>query len=300
MGESIPDWDGLRILLAVSEAGSLRGAAERLTLSQPTLGRRIRDLEAALGHPLLVRHARGVELTLEGRAVLEAAQSIDARISDLHRGLQGRKQQVAGRVRVSCTEPVAMEILPPSLLALRAEHPGLFVDIVVDARASDLDRREADLAIRMFRPERASLVARRVGGTFTAFYASRAYLARRGAPTSLGELATHDVLGPDRDALFVRQAEALGFSGDQMTFRTDSFATALAFVRAGVCIGALLGAIGEEDRDLVRLLGPIATHPVWLVSHPDLFASAAVRAVWDQLAADLPARFPSETPEARP
>lgn len=286
------DWDGLRLLMVVAAHGSLRGAAGELGISQPTLGRRLRDLEDGVGVPLLVRHARGVELTLEGQAAVEAARAVAGQLDTLQRGLSGRRAEVRGRVRISCTEPVAMEALPGSLRQLRREHPRLAVDIVVDARASDLDRREADLAVRMFQPQHASLIARQIGASFTAFYASRAYLEAHGRPTSLAELMQgHDLIAPDREPLFVRQAAALGFDLDLAAVRTDSFATTAALTRAGVAIGALVGTLADRDPDLVRLFEPLNEYPVWLVTHPDLFTSASVRAVWDRLVEDLPPFF---------
>jgi len=282
------DWDGLRLLLAVHEAGSLRAAAGVVGVSQPTLGRRLRALEESLGQPLVLRHARGMALTDEGRAVLQAARRVDAQVADLRRALSGRATAVSGRVRVSCTEPVATDLLGPSLIQLRDDHPELAVDVVVDAHASDLDRRDADIAVRMFQPRRASLVARRLGSTFTGFYASRAYLARHGRPEALPDLVRHRVIGPDRDPLFVQQAASMGFSAEQMTYRTDSFATVLSWVRQGVAIGALLGCVANRDPELVGLLQPLVEHPVWLVTHPDLRAAAPVDAVWQRLAADLP------------
>jgi len=294
MGESLPDWDALRVLLAIAEAGSLRRAAARLACSQPTLGRRIRELEESLGHPLLIRHARGVELTDEGRAVLEVARGIEERLGGLQRGLAGRLSTVAGRVRVSCTESVAIELLPPILRDLRERHPKLGVDVVVDAHASDLDRREADLAIRMFQPRRASLVARRLGATFTGFYASRSYLARRGRPEQLSDLREHEMIGPDRDPMFVGMVDQLGFPVEALAFRTDSFACTLAWTRAGLGIGALVGAVVRDEPELVQVLEPLNQYPVWLVTHPDLFGSVAVRAVWDALVGALSPVFARE------
>lgn len=293
MIESVMDWDALRVLLAVAERGSLRAAALRLGVSQPTLGRRLEALEQDLGVALLVRHARGVTLTADGQAAVEAARAVADRLGSLERVLAGRATRVAGRVRVSCTGPVAQEILPPSLARLRADHPELGVDVVEDPLATDLHRRDADLAIRMFPPQQASLVARRVGSTCTRLYASRAYLARRGRPESLEDLARHDLIAPDRSPLFVSRARALGLDLDLAAFRTDSFAATTAWVRAGLAIGALLAAVADRDPDLVPLLAPVAEHPVWLVTHPDLFGSAPVRAVWDQLGRDLPAFFPA-------
>lgn len=285
------DWDHLRLLRAVADTGSLRQAAEGLGLSQPTLGRRLRDLEGTLGTPLLVRHARGVTLTPEGQAALEAAHRVHAELDALQRGLSGRAAAVVGRVRIACTAPMATELLPPLLGDLRRRYPGLGVDLVVNAFAADLERREADLAIRMFQPERAALVARRVGSTHTSLFAHRRYLAARGTPTTFDDLEGHELIAPDREPFFVRQAEALGFDLDRAAYRTDAFSVVLALVRSGVAIGALLGAAAEQDPDLVPLLEPLQTHPVWLVTHPDLFTSAPVRAVWEALVDGLPGRL---------
>lgn len=282
------DWDGLRLLLAVVDAGSLRGAADTLSISQPTLGRRLRALESAVGAPLLLRHARGVTLTDAGRATVALARGLSEQLTAHRRALAGHEAEATGRVRLACTEPVGEQVIAPILGSLRARHPALGVDLVVSATASDLDRREADLAVRMFRPTQPNLIARRVGGCFTAFYASRAYVARRGRPADLIDLATHDGVGPDRIELFVRQAGALGVDLEQLAYRTDSPAVTRALVRAGAAIGALLGPMADADPALVRVMGPIAEHEVWLVTHPDLWTSRPVRAVWDHLAAHLP------------
>lgn len=294
MLESVVDWDPLRLLVEVADRGSLRAAARSVGLSQPTLGRRLRALEDDLGVPLLLRHARGVSLTPDGAAAVEAAREVHTRVEALRRGLAGRVSRVAGRVRLSCTEPVGCELLPPSLARLRADHPELGVDVVMDAHASDLERREADVVVRMFQPRRASLIARRVGSTCTRFYAARSYVEGRKMPETLADLLDHEMIAPDRDPLFVGQARELGMDLSMAAHRTDSFSATLAWVRAGLGIGALLEAVA--DAELVPLLDPIRHHPVWLVTHPDLFGSAAVRAVWDRLATDLPAVFPGTAP----
>ncbi|MCB9669754.1 MAG: LysR family transcriptional regulator [Alphaproteobacteria bacterium] len=291
MDESLVDWDALQALLAVAEVGSLRGAAARLGISQPTLGRRLRALEDALGTVLAVRHARGVELTAEGRMVVDRAEHIASEVDGLRRALSGRREALVGRVRVSCTEPVAMEVLPPILLALGGRHPGVAVDVVVDAHASDLDRREADVAIRMFQPRGARLVARRVGTSGTAFYASPDLVARVGRPASFEDLPRFPLLGPDRDPLFVRAAREMGFDLDTCRHRTDSFGVTLRYARAGLGIGALVTSIADRDPGLVQVLPPFQEYPVWLVTHPDLLGSAVVRVVWDAFADALPEWF---------
>jgi DNA-binding transcriptional LysR family regulator len=291
------DWDGLRLMSVVAHHGSLRRAAAALGISQPTLGRRLRDVEMAVGTTLVVRHARGVTLTDAGHAAVAAAVNMQKVVRSFQRSMSGATGEMRGRVRVACTESVAVGVLLPSLRALRRKHPGVFVDVVVSATASDLDRREADIAIRMFQPKQPNLRARRLGTATTSFYASRAYVEEWGRPTSVSELTKHDAVGPDREPLFVRQAQALGVDVSQLPWRTDAFSVMRALVHQGIAVGALNGPMADDDPNLVLCFGPIAVHPVWLVTHPDLWSSQVVRAVWGQLSADLTPVFSQPVPE---
>jgi len=285
------DWDSLRLAAEIAEAGSLRGAAETAGVSQSTLSRALQRLEKSLGFPIFIRRSHGVEPTPRGLLVLEAAQAISGRLAALDRTLAGTQAAVEGRVRIACTSVVAAEILPSSLRILRRRYPQLGLDIVADSHASNLDRRVADIAIRMFQPRQANLKARKIGVSFTAFYASEDYLYGREKPRGLTDLLAHEVVGPDRDPLFLQQAVELGVSLDGLSYRTDSLLSTLAWVRQGLGIGALLGAVAEREDRLVQLFEPLYTYPVWLVSHPDVIRSVAVRAVWDVLSEELPSAF---------
>lgn len=182
---SAPSWDHYRTLLAVLDAGSLSGGARRLGLSQPTAGRHIEQLEAALGLPLFTRSQAGLRPTelavglrphLEGMAAAAEAASRDA-------GAQ--TGAAAGVVRLTASEVMGVEVLPEILAGFRELHPEVAIELIVSNESQDLLRREADIAVRTFRPTQAALLARRIGAVPVGLYAHRRYLERRGMPARL-------------------------------------------------------------------------------------------------------------------
>ena len=286
------DWDGLRLLLVLHDHRSLRAAARELGISQPTLGRKLRALDDTLGTPLVLRHARGVTFTEAGESAVAVARQMQGAVSGFQREVAGQAQEVAGRVRVACTPAVAQHVLVPSLPILSHLHERLGIDVVVGVGASDLDQREADIAIRMFPPRNPNLKARRVGRAWSQFYAAAAYRDRFGLPTTLHELMAHRLVAPDREALFLRQARAMGFEPSEAAFRTDDYGVSLSLVESGQAMAVLLGPVMRNG--LIPVLEPLVEHPVWLVTHPDLWSSVPVRVVWAQLVDVLSDAFGKE------
>lgn len=281
------DPDAVRVFAAVAATGSLSRAAEQLGLSQPTVGRKVRALEERVGQPLVARHGRGVALTDAGFELAHAAQEVAAALGrfDLLARAQGR--EVGGLVRVSASEPVAAELLPGWLAELRASRPRIQVALAADNRVSDVAHREVDVAIRMFRPTTGELVAVRVGESPMGLYASRAYVARRGAPATVAELREHDAIGFDRDPRFVRAFRAVigDLAAERLVLRTDAHGPALGATRAGIGIGAVQRVIAARYPELVPIEAGVAlpSLEVWLVTHRDLRKSRLVRAVFDSL-----------------
>jgi DNA-binding transcriptional LysR family regulator len=274
------DWQLVRGFLAVAEAGSVSAAAVQLKMTQPTLSRGLRSLEETLGYPLFVRHARGVRLTPEGEALLEAARHVEAAMKGFERTARATVE-AAGTLRIAATEHLGIEVLAPRLAALRERHPRLAIELVLDNQPSDLTQGEADLAVRLYKPTQPELVARRVGAIPLGLFASRDYLARRGAPTSLEEALEHDLIGFDpRGALsegFARFEPRL--TATTFTLRTDSLAAQLAACRAGCGLSAQQLAIAKRYPELVRVLPELPLPPLdlWLVAHEDMRRSQAVQ-----------------------
>ena len=165
------DWDDLRFVLALRRAGSLGAAARLLKVEQSTATRRLTALEAALGAQLVARTPEGLALNEAGQLVADLAQSIDGRVEELLRRIGGEDQRPEGLVRLSTSESFT-PFLMGGLVPLRQEHPKIQVQLVVNSAALDLMRRDADLALRLFRETNPALVTRKIGVIGWSVYAS--------------------------------------------------------------------------------------------------------------------------------
>ena len=184
--------------------GSLSGAARALGLTQPTIGRHVDALEAALGRRLFLRSQRGLVATEAAQAMLPYLEALAATSAALRRTVTTTEAGVGGTVRITASEIVGVERLPPILAALRRRHPGLGSSSRCSNEVEDLLRRDADIAVRMVAPVQEALVARRVGSAELGLYAHADYLAGRSPPAQVGDLAAHDLIGFDRETPALR------------------------------------------------------------------------------------------------
>ena len=156
------DWSDLRVFLAVARDGKLGAAARTLGQTQPTMGRRLRALEAAVGHPLFRRTSEGFVLTEEGGAVMRHAERMEAEALAIQRELAGQAQQLDGPLRVTCSDWFGVNLLAPALADFSRLHPRVTVELLTDARFLSLSRREADLAFRIRRFTEPDVVSMRL------------------------------------------------------------------------------------------------------------------------------------------
>ena len=286
-----PDWDELRTFVEVSRDGSLTGAARRLGLTQPTVGRHIDALEAALGLTLFTRSPRGLTPTPAALALEPHVEAMAAAAAALGRAASGEAAADRGTVRITASDVVGCEVLPPILAAFRAEHPGIVIELVLTNRNEDLARRDADIAVRMVRPTQSGLVARRIGTSRLRLYAHRDYIARFGAPRSLADLANHCLIGFDRDNRSFQGAGdvARRLKREDFGFRCDNDLAQLAALRAGTGVGGCQENIARRMPELIAVLPNAFQHAleVWLVMHENLKATRRVRLLFDHLAAGL-------------
>lgn len=285
------EWELYRTYLAVMREGSLSGAARVLGVAQPTVGRHIAALESALGLALFTRSQTGFLPTEAARALQPHAQAMESMAASLERTAASYGDGVRGVVRVTASEVIGIDVLPPVLAGLRAAYPDLAIELLLSNQVQDLLQREADVAVRMARPTQEQLVARRVGGVALGLHAHASYLARRGAPASLDELSGHDLIGYDRPSPYVREALKRWPQFGRTALRCDSDVAQLALIRAGAGIGICQVALARRTPGLVRLL-PDAFGPLldtWVTMHEDLRDSPRCRVVFDALAAALEA-----------
>jgi DNA-binding transcriptional LysR family regulator len=287
------DWALWRSFLAVAETGSLSAAARALGLTQPTVGRHVDTLEAAVGQTLFLRTPQGLGLTEAAAALVPEARAMQLTADSLARRAASAPEAGAGTVRFAASHVVGTEVLPTALAPLLSAHPGLAVELTLSNDSADLLRREADLAIRMARPAQGSLVARRLGGVPLGLFAHRAYLDGAGRPGSLTDLKAHVLIGPDGDPAALAGLEAFGgaVGRSDLRLRTGSEAAQIASVRAGLGIGVMQAGIAAREPLLEPVLPDLVAWSLdaWLVLHDDLRRLPMVRIVADHLSAVLPA-----------
>jgi DNA-binding transcriptional LysR family regulator len=287
-----PDWSLYRTFLAVLDAGSLSGAARALGLAQPTVGRQIEALEAALGgEALFTRSPGGLKATRAALTLAPHAQAMAAAADTLVRAAAGAAEDMSGTVRITASDIVGAEVLPPILAEFRETWPGIEIELVLSNRQEDLLRRDADIAVRMARPTQDALLARRIGTVPLTLFGHRSYLQKHGAPRSIEDLRGHTLIGYDRLRPDLGGLADLPFevSREMFALRTDSDLAQLALLRAGAGLAPCQRPIAERDPNLTPLLvGQFALAlEMWVVMHEDLKSDRRLRALFDHLVAGL-------------
>lgn len=286
------NWALIPSFLAALDRGSLMAAARALATSQPTVGRHIGELEAQLGVVLFERTGRGLVPTAHAHRLAEAARTMSGAADQLARQASGAQAETGGTVRISASQPVTCVLLPPVLLQMRRAFPDIQVELVSSNAVSNLLQREADIALRMVRPDQSSLVAKRVGQVGIGTYAHREYLRQRGTPRVPTDLLAHDLVGNDRNTDILRGFAAMGFpiQREDFAIRTDDLNAYQAAVGAGLGVGFLARYVARQNPELVPLL-PMLTIPplpMWLAVHREIRSNPRIRQVWDFLSAALP------------
>ena len=284
------DWDLFQSLHAVLETGSLSAAARVRGVAQPTIGRHIETLEQRLGSPLFLRSPRGLQPT-------ELAQELRPRLEDMAaaaaaamRDVAGAAAQTGGTVRITASEIVGCEILPPILAAFHAAHPTIEVELTVSNRQADLARRDADIAVRMTRPTQNSLVGRRIGMITLGLHAAPDYVARHGLPADFDALEDHAMVGFDGTAPKLEGQVDIGrpITRDLFVFRSDSDVAQLAALRAGLGIGACQTLLARRY-GLVPVLADRfqINMEMWVCMPEGLRTTRRMRLMFDHLVAAL-------------
>jgi DNA-binding transcriptional LysR family regulator len=286
------DWNHTRAFLITAEEGTLSAAAKALDMTQPTLSRQVAALEKELGVTLFERVAQRLILTDSGVELLEHARSMNKAATSFSLGASGQSQQIEGLVTVSVGELDAVYRLPKIIAKLRIEEPAIDIEVVVTNAPSDLKRREADIAIRNFRPTQGDLIAKKLGEEVIWLYGIQKYLAQFQKFSDPSKLAGIQIIGFEQSNSVL---EVLNSKGWQVSKNNCQVTTSFQLLQLELCkqgLGLIFFPedIGDENPDLVRAfehLGPIMQLPVWLVCHKELRTSLRVRRVFDFISNEL-------------
>lgn len=284
------DWNDARLVLAVARAGGLVAAARALKVDHSTVFRRLGVLEARLG-PLFEREPGGTyRPTAAGARAALAAERMEDEVLGLARDLAGQDRRLTGRLRVTCSETLAFQLLTSYVAGFRMAHPGIVVELAVDGRMLNLSRREADVALRVSRPREGDLWGRKLADIAWTAYGSPALLDAGPPLAGPGDLARHPLIGWDEGTTGINAADWLAEAApaSAVVYRTSSLVNQFVAARAGIGLAVLPCYLGDPEPGLCRALpgGPVPAlaRELWIVTHQDLRRMGRVWAFFDVVA----------------
>jgi molybdate transport repressor ModE-like protein len=285
-----PDWEDIRVFIALARHGSLSAAARALSVAHATIARRIQSLERAFGDKLVERRPDGYVLTAAGAQALAAASDMESAAARLVRG--GPSDSVQGVVRINAPPSLMQAALVEPLAALAARYPLLDIDLSSDFRTVSLDRREADIALRLGKPADGDVVARFLVHVGYGFYASAQWAAALEAGTAAAFVGFDEANNALPEAVWL----ARHFPRARMPFKANGHLAQAIAARAGAGLALLPHFVGRRDAGLVRcrLAHEPPSRELWLLTRRDGRKDAATRTVTEclvQLLNDRRAQF---------
>ena len=283
---STPDWNSVRVFLEVVRRGSIRSAADHMSVSFSALRRKIAHLEQQLNTSLITRHIDGVRLTPEGQQIFDAACRMEAAAFGLVRAKGVTAPDVSGEVKIAVTEGTGTFWLAPRLVELQRTYPKLLVNLKCLMSPADVSSLEADLAIQLIRPNSLELKVVRLGFLHTMPFAAPSYIDTYGSPATFEELKTHRFVlhvaeQTQAKMLFGQYAPDLPRLGT-VALQTNVASAHLWAVSKGAGIGWLPTYTHFVGGRIVPIeAGPRFVFEIWLTYHPDVARIARVRRVID-------------------
>jgi DNA-binding transcriptional LysR family regulator len=283
-------WDHYRTFVAVLKTGSLSAAARSIGLTQPTVGRHIDALESQFGN-LFIRTQSGFAPTELAQRLRVYAESIESNVAALVRESTNEQGLLSGTVRVTASEIVGSKVLPAILTQLHQTYPSIKIELVLSDKADNLLTREADIAIRMFKPQQSALIAKKLGSIEVALHAHKTYLDKRGRPKQIADLQNHSLIGFDTETEFIRNlaAKFAALKRSQFSLKTDSNLAQLAAICSGFGIGFCQVGLARQEKSLERVLPNHLSFKMetWIVMHENLKSNPSCLAVFNTLRDDL-------------
>ncbi|CCF01175.1 putative LysR-type transcriptional regulator (plasmid) [Sinorhizobium fredii HH103] len=281
------DWNDLKFFLAVANAGSLTAASSQLGVSPSTVSRRIEALEAGLKVKLFRPHRDGYDLTSAGRELLPSAERAEAQMRVFERTAREKDgNHLAGPVRLDVPELLGQEVLLPGLAGFLQSHPDIRIEMHSSVRPLRLVTEQADIVLRLVRPEQGNYRQRKLGHVAFGIYAAPGYVAHQGTPSSPADLYRHRVIGWTEDLRYLVMASWLEelCPGLQPALRLSSLGAQMAAVKHGLGL-AVLPRFAAEPAGLVSLLpdAPRLIPELWMLVHEQAAALPRVRRVKDAL-----------------
>jgi DNA-binding transcriptional LysR family regulator len=272
MSDTAPNWDDLRVFLAVARAESLSGAGRVLKMDPATVGRRIARLELDLGTPLFAKSPQGYALTLEGQRLLSHAARAEDEMMRAFEDVAGQEGPLSGQIRLGAPDGSANFLLPQVCAAIVEKHPDLEVQIVALPRIVNLSKREADMAIGVSAPTAGRLHVEKISDYKLHLAAAQSYLDRHPPITRLSDLRHHRVIGYIQDMIFDRELDYLSATGlDTVQLASNSVSVQINWIRQGAGLGIMHDFAIPFTDGLTKILTQEVslTRSFYLIRHRD-------------------------------
>lgn len=281
------NWNDIRYFLAVARHGGLTGAAREMRTSPSTVARRIETLETALSTRLFERRPDGYALTDAGRGMVEKAAAIETGMSELEDRFSGQDGHISGTVRIVTVETLAHHLIMPRLPALQDAYPDLSIGVAVNASFASLPQREADIGLRLCRPQHGNFAVKRVGTLSFGLYGSRGYVQAHPIEQTTLPIVGHRLIAWGDPLSFIALPNALrSWAGDGgAVLRVDSMQAQMMAIKSGSGLGILPCAVAAGETDLEMVMPTLCRQdePIWLVVPEDIRQTRRVRVVCDFL-----------------
>lgn len=305
MNEQAIRWDDLRIVLAITESGSLSGAGRQLGMSHATVFRRLNDMEKRLGVALFVRTRSGYRQTPAGEDLAAAAGRIQQEVLKAERRLVGRDLRLTGSIRVTTTDALFDGVLSGLFAHFREDYPDIELEVVISNQRHSLTKREADVAIRPTNRPPETLIGRHPGNITQALYGLRDHWADQREFSGVEAFRETSWIGPDAhmgDTTLETWLHTQGMN-HRIQYRLDSILATQQAVRQGSGIAALPCYLASQDAALQQLTAPIPelSMQLWLLTHSDSRRMARIqtflKVIGDGMRLALSQTFDAERPD---
>ena len=274
------DWENLRFFVTLAREGTLSAAARVLAVDHVTVARRVAALEAETGLKLVDRRARSYRLTEDGKRIAATAMPMEEAAFAVGRAVQATRPGLRGEVSISSPPSLANALIAPRLIELYRRHPGIHINLIGEKRTASLNRREADVALRLSRSGEPGLIARKIGRFGFSLYGAQAYL-KETPPHAFAFIAYDSSMDDAPQQKWLRTIAA----GRETVLRTSDPENQAAAARTGVGLAVLPHFLGDRDPELERhdAMSAPPDRDIWLLVHRDLRRAPIVRAVMDFL-----------------
>jgi DNA-binding transcriptional LysR family regulator len=276
----VSDWENLRHFVVLAREGTLSAAARQLRVDHATVARRVAALEAEMGLKLVDRRARSYQLTDDGRRIAATATSMEEAAFAVARAVQAAKPGLRGEVSISAPPSLANVLISPQLVHLHRRHPGIRIKLIGEKRTASLNRGEADVALRLSRPQEPGLIARKIGSFGFGLYGSADYL-KETPRHAFAFIGYDDGMDDAPQQKWLRTVAA----GNEIVLRTNDLENQAAAARTGLGLAVLPRFLGDDESRLKRCaaMPEPPSRDVWLVVHRDIRQAPLVRAVMEFL-----------------